>query len=109
MSQMKNVYDLSTASFSLSATGVAIAAVSDKRICVCAVKLVVSAAISVNWRDGASINLEGAQPFATNGGYCETASPPYFLFETSIGNSLNLVIAGAGTAAGRITYWLKDI
>ena len=52
---------LKTAKFSLSATGTVVAAVASKRIKVYAYKIVVSAAISVKWRDGASTDLEDLQ------------------------------------------------
>lgn len=99
---------LKSTSVSLSATGTAISAVTGKKLKVYAVKLVVSAAISVNWRDGASTGLEGAQALAANGGYVESVNPPAFLFATSAGNSLDLDISGTGTAAGRVSYWDDD-
>src|SRR5581483_5692843 len=74
---------LKTASFSLSVTGTVVNAVVGRRIKVFAVKLVVSAAASVNFRDGTASNLEGAQPYAANAGYVETVTPPAFLFATS--------------------------
>ena len=99
---------LKSASFSLSATGTVVAAVSSKRIKVFAIKLVVSAALSVNFRDGASTAIEGAQALAINGGIQEAVTPPSFLFGTSAGNSLDLVITGIGAAAGRISYFDDD-
>jgi hypothetical protein len=99
---------LTSAPFSLSATGNVVSVVAGKRIKVFAVKLVVSAAISVNWRDGASGDLEGAQPYAANGGYTESVNPPGFLFATTAGNPLALVITGSGTASGRVSYWDDD-
>ena len=99
---------LKTASFSLAATGAVVAAVSGKRIKVYAVRLVVSAAVSVNFRDGASTALEGAQPLAANGGFAESVNPPAFLFATTAGNALDLVISGAGTVSGRVSYWDED-
>ena len=102
------VKTLKSASFSLSATGTVITAVATKRLKVYAIKLVVSAAISVNFRDGASTGLEGAQAIAANGGYIESVNPPAFLFGTTAGNSLDLVISGTGTAAGRVSYWDDD-
>ncbi len=99
---------LQSASFSLSSTGTAISAVAGKKIKVYAVKLIVSAALSVNWRDGASPDLEGAQAINTNGGYVETVQPPAYLFSTTAGNALDLVITGTGTAAGRVSYWTDD-
>lgn len=99
---------LKSASFSLSATGSVVTAVTSKRIKVFAVKLVCSAAISVNFRSGASTSLEGAQAIAANGGYVEAVNPPAFLFGTTAGESLDLVISGTGTAAGRVSYWDDD-
>ncbi|MBM3813448.1 MAG: hypothetical protein FJW20_17640 [Acidimicrobiia bacterium] len=99
---------LKSASFSLSSTGTVVGAVSGKRIKVYAVKLVASAAISVNFRDGASSSLEGAMALAANGGFVEFVNPPNFLFASSVGNSLDLVVSGGGTAAGRISYWDDD-
>lgn len=99
---------LKSASFSLTATGTVVAAVPTKRLKVYAVKLVVSAALTVNFRDGASTALEGAQSIAINGGYVESVNPPAFLMGTTAGNSLDLVITGIGTAAGRASYWDDD-
>lgn len=99
---------LKTAVVSLSATGTVVAAVASKRIKVYAVKVICSAAISVNWRDGASTALEGAQAIALNSGFVENVNPPAFLFGTTAGNSLDLVITGIGTAAGRVSYWDDD-
>ena len=99
---------LKSASFSLTATGTVVGAVGGKRLKVYAVKLVVSAAISVNFRDGGATALEGAQSLAANGGFVESLNPPAFLFGTTAGNSLDLVISGTGTAAGRVSYWDDD-
>ena len=81
---------------------------ASKRIKVYAYKLVVSAALSVKWRDGASTDLEDLQSLAINGGEAESITPPAFLFGTSAGNSLDLVISGIGTAAGRVSYYDDD-
>lgn len=97
-----------TTPFSRTNTGTVIAAVPGKKIRVFAIKLLVSAALSISWRDGGSDALEGAQTFGVNGGYVESASPPSYLFQTTAGNSLDLVISGTGTAAGRLSYWLSD-
>lgn len=99
--------DLRTASFSLTATGTVVSAITGLRIRVYAVKLVASAAISVNFRDGGATNLEGAQALAINGGFVENINPPAFLFQTTAGNSLDLVISGVGTAAGRVSYFAE--
>lgn len=99
---------LKSAAFSLSATGTVVSAAASKRIKVYAVKLVATAAISVNFRDGASTNLEGAQLILANGGFTEAVSPPAWLFASSAGNSLDLVISGIGIAAGRVSYFDDD-
>jgi hypothetical protein len=99
---------LKSAVISRTTTGTVVSAVASKRIKVYAVKLGASAAFSVNWRDGASTNLEGAMPLGVTGGYVEVVKPPEFLFATSAGNSLDLVITGVGTAAGRVSYWDDD-
>jgi len=61
--------------------------------------------LSVNFRDGPTANLEGAQPYPGRGGFCEFVNPPAFLFKTSSGNGLDVVIVGTGTVAGRVSYW----
>lgn len=99
---------LKSAAFTLSATGTVVAAVATKRIKVYALKLIVDASISVHFRDGASTALEGAQTLLANGGVVESVNPPSFLFASSAGNSLDLVISGTGNASGRVTYWDDD-
>jgi hypothetical protein len=97
-----------SAAINLNATGTVVAAVPGKRIKVFAIKLVMSAASSVNFRDGAATLIEGPQPLAINSGYIECVNPPAFLFGTSKGNSLDLVISGGGSALGRVSYWDED-
>lgn len=97
-----------TAAFSLAATGTVIAAVPGKVLKVYAIKCIVSAALSINFRDGASTDLEGAMPLAANGGYVESVTPPHYILITTQGNSLDLVITGAGTASGRVSYFDSD-
>mgnify|MGYP001584261292 CR=1 FL=1 len=99
---------LKTAKFSLTATGTVVSAVGGKRIKAYAYKIVVSAAISVKWRDGAITDLEDLQSLALSGGEAESIMPPAFLFGTTAGNSLDLVISGVGTAAGRVSYFDDD-
>lgn len=99
---------LKVASISLSATGTVVPAVASKRIKVYAAKLVCGAALSVNWRDGGSLALEGVQAYAINGGSVETVNPPAFLFQTTAGNSLDMVITGVGSVGGRVSYWDSD-
>ena len=99
---------LKSAAISLTETGTVISAVTGKRLKVYAVKLTCSAAQTVKWRDGATPDLEGAQSIAATGGYTESVTPPAYLFRTSRGNTLDLVITGAGTVAGRVSYWDDD-
>ena len=99
---------IKVASISLSATGTVIPAVASKRIKVFACKVVCGAALSLNWRDGANLNLEGVQALPLNGGYAESVNPPAFLFGTTAGNSLDLVITGVGSVGGRLSYWDDD-
>lgn len=99
---------LKSAVLSLTATGTVVSAVASKRIKVFAVKAICSAALSINFRDGGTTALEGVQSIAINGGYTESVNPPNFLFATTVGNSLDLVITGIGTVAGRVSYWDDD-
>ena len=96
---------LKSAAFSVTATGTIIAAVANKKLCVYALVMNHSAAITTNLRDGGASNLEGAMSFAANGGRVENVNPPAYLFRTTAGNSLDLVQSGAGTVAGRLSYW----
>jgi hypothetical protein len=99
---------LKTIPFSISSTGTVISAVTSKIIKVYAIKCIVSAAMSINFRDGSSTDIEGAMPIAANGGYVESVTPPSFILKTTAGNSLDLVITGTGTVSGRISYWDGD-
>ena len=100
---------LKSKAFALGQTTAVVVAVPGKRIKVYAVKLVVSAALSVNWRDGATgVDIEGAQALSINGGFVESVNPPAFLFGTTAGLGLDLVVTGIGTAAGRVSYFEED-
>lgn len=100
--------NLKSISFAIGSTGTVIPAVGGKRLKVYAAKVVVDAAIGVSFRDGGATAIEGTQAFAANGGFAEQVQPPVYLFATSVGNSLDLVISGSGTAAGRVSYWDDD-
>lgn len=104
---------LKTKKFSMTSTGTVIAAVASKRIKVYAVKIAASNKdMTVNFRDDASTLIEEPVPMGTGGGtvgmYIETLNPPAFLFATSAGNSLDLVMTGTGTVSGRLSYWDDD-
>lgn len=105
---------LKTQKFSMTTTGTVIAATDSKRLKVYAVKLAASNKdMTVNFRDGASTLLEEPIPMGSGGGtaglYVETLNPPAFLFATTGGNSLDLVMTGSGTVSGRISYWDDDL
>ena len=100
---------MKSTSFSLTITGTVVAAVGGKKIKVFAYKFVCSAALTVNFRDGgAGAALDGTQSLALSGSLTEGVNPPAFLFATTAGNSLDLVIGGVGTVAGRVSYWDDD-
>jgi len=63
--------------------------------------------MTLNWRDGTNIALEGSQSHDKGGGAQESVEPPNFLFATTEGNSLDLVVAG-GSINGRVSYWNDD-
>lgn len=97
-----------TARFGLSATGTVVSAVSNKRIKVYGINFAVSAAVGAMLRDGgAGQSVPGLWPFAANGGLTQSVAPPAFLFATSPGNSLDMVLTASG-AAGLISYWDDD-
>lgn len=99
---------LKSAAFNLAATGTVVAAVAGKRIKVYSAKLVTrNNDLDANFRSGAATALEGPQFFLKGGGYVETVNPPAFLFATTAGERLDLVLSGDG-ASGRVSYWDDD-
>ena len=98
-----------SAPISLNSTGTIILAVPGKRIKIFAIKLVVSAIMSIQFRDGQGNVLEGLQAMLANSGFVECVNPPTFLFGTTQGNSLDMVISGAGSVGGRVSYWADDV
>ena len=95
-----------SAAFSVTGSGTIVAAVEGKRIKVFALAYISGGVASFNFRDGASTPIEGAFAHAANSGRVEVVRPPAFLFGTTAGNSLDVDYSGAGTVAGRISYWL---
>src|SRR5690606_39853062 len=83
--------DLKTAVLDADSTGTVIAAVTGKELRVYAVVMVCDAALDVNFRSGDSDDLEGAQTYAESGGRAESVTPPYYLFKTAAGESLDIV------------------
>lgn len=99
---------LKSVAFSLSSTGTVISGINGKVLKVYSAKCIVSAALSISFRDGGAANIEGDMPLAANGGYIESVSPPMYLFKTTQGSSLDIVVTGTGTVSGRISYWDDD-
>jgi hypothetical protein len=106
--QIENVITLKTIPVDLAATDTVVVGVATKIIKVYAVKLIVSADMSINFRDGGATDIEGAMPLLANAGYVESVTPPLYLFRTTAGNDLDLVIGGVGKVTGRISYWDSD-
>lgn len=94
---------LKTVAFSLNASGNVIAPVALKVLKIYAYKMVASANLITNWT-----LIEGGQSFASMGGAVEDVNPPKYLFKTGLGLGLDLTITGAGTVAGRVSYWDDD-
>lgn len=93
--------------FSLSASNNVIPAVPGIRIKVYALVLNASGVTTCAWRDGSSSLLEGTMVFADHGGYARDVDPPSFIYATSVGNGLDLVVT-TGTASGSVSYWATD-
>lgn len=91
-----------------STTGTLVSAVTGRRIKVYSYKLVADGAATINFRSGASTALEGPCAFAANGGITENVDPPNSLFETGVGESLDIVITGGANVGGVIRYWDDD-
>jgi hypothetical protein len=95
---------------STAATNEIVALNGSDLIYVCAYKWVTTAANSLNWTRGTGSDcgtgttaIEGAQPYAANGGVAETGggSP---LFVVPAGNALCLVSSVATAHGGRVSY-----
>lgn len=93
--------------FSLNASANVVPAFPGKRIKVYGVVLNASGITVTAWRDGSSNNLEGLMTFADKGGYARQVDPPNFIYGTTVGNGLDLVVSG-GTASGSVSYWATD-
>lgn len=100
-----SAYELKTAKFDAITTATnVVAAVTGKKICVVAYKIVANAAATVKWRDGTT-DLEGAQDLAINDVLTESIAPDAYLFKTSEGAALNL--STGASVSGRVTYYEK--
>lgn len=81
-----------------------VAAVTGKKIRVLSYSLVVTSAVTAQWKSATGgANLSGAMPFGANGGISAPHSPVGH-FETASGELLNLVLGSAVAVAGHVTY-----
>lgn len=95
---------------STAATNEIVALNGSDLIYVCSYKLVTTAANSLNWARGTGSDcgtgttaIEGAQPFAANGGVAESGGGQP-LFVVPAGNALCLVSSAATAHGGRVSY-----
>ena len=95
---------------STAATNEIVALNGSDLIYVCGYKWVTTAANSLNWKYGTgtdcatgTTSIEGAQPFAANGGVVENGGG-YPLFIVPAGNALCLTSSAATAHGGRVTY-----
>lgn len=95
---------------STAATNEQVALTASNLIYVCSYKWVTTAANSLSWSYGTGTDcntgttaIEGAQPFAANGGVVESGGG-YPLFVVPAGNALCLVSSAATAHGGRVSY-----
>lgn len=95
---------------STAATNEIVALNGSDLIYVCSYKWVTTAANSLNWTRGTGTDcasgttaIEGAQPFAANGGVAESGGG-HPLFVVPAGNALCLVSSAATAHGGRVSY-----
>jgi hypothetical protein len=71
---------------------------------VIAMDLVVSAATTISWQSVTAATLvSGPQSFAANGGIVRNFNQSGW-FQTQVGDSLGIIVAGASSIGGNITY-----
>lgn len=100
-----NTLILKSSSFSITGTTTIIPGVTNKRLRIYAISYISGSVASVNFRDGANDNLEGPFAHIANAGRVENINPPYWRWQTSPGNRLDMVYSGLGTVAGSVSYW----
>lgn len=101
---------LQIAAISVAAAGdnTIVAAVAARRIKVYAVNLNAVGTVSAKWKDGAAIDLTGAQDLQAREGYTEATTPPSFILATTAGNALILNLSAAIGLRGWIAYFSDD-
>ena len=89
-----------------SGATVIVAAVTGYKIKVCHVNVTASNAVNVKWQS-ASTDLTGLAYLTQYSGYETAFCPPAFgcLFETAVGEALNINLSGAIAVGGFITYY----
>lgn len=94
---------LTSAVINLGATGSVVAAITGKEICVVAYDFTLAGTTpTATWRSGASTSKSGA----FTGSRTHASSFPGYLFKTTRGESLDLVLTGSGVSAqGVLTYY----
>lgn len=93
-----------------SGDNIIVAAVTGKRIKVCAFSIQSTAVTTVStiFKDGAATDLTGAYEWKAREGLTSSISPNAFLFATSAGNALILNLSAATQVVGHVTYWDDD-
>jgi hypothetical protein len=97
---------LYSASFDLAATGTIVTGIVGQFIRVYAIKLAATAELTCYFQDGILNPIEGGILLSEKAGYIEGIDPPAYLFSTSPGEDLILVM-DKGDVTGRISYWLE--
>lgn len=94
---------LQFADINIAASGAVVAAVAGKRIRVIAMDIVCPNAQTVSWQSSGGAEISGPQAFAANGGIVRPYNPGGW-FQTAIGEGLNIIVSGAGTIGGNVTF-----
>lgn len=98
-------YQVKRASISIASSGAntVVAALASGKIRVISASFVVAAAVSVQFRSGASNVLSGAMSFAQNGGLLLPVNP-FGWYQTNNAELLNLQLGGAVQVSGGLQY-----
>jgi hypothetical protein len=81
-----------------------VAAVENRRIRVLGYTLIAGGAVNAKWA-AASGDFSGPLPLAANTGASPSpATPPAFIFETEVGEALDLNLSAAIPVGGHVTY-----
>lgn len=89
-------------------TTAVVAAVANKKIVVVNYTISMSAAGTAKFRSGAATDITGAMNLGANGGASPNVTPDSELFETNVGEALNIITTG-GAANGHLVYRLSEV